>query len=148
MISVERVYQNGIAKGPNSSLGTTKVVDGKKYVTELHDDIRDVLAFLLRAEGAVVRTARCTRTAVEAAAAWDFDVLLTDIGLPDVSGDDLIKEILGMKTSRPRVVVVTGFTEPYLGLARRAGADVVFTKPLDWSDLRDQLLGRQAALAA
>jgi AmiR/NasT family two-component response regulator len=53
-----------------------------------------------------------------------------------------------MKTSRPRVVVVTGFSEPYLRRARQAGADAVFTKPLDWSDLRDQLLGRRAALAA
>jgi CheY-like chemotaxis protein len=124
-------------------------LDGLRIlVVEDEDHIRELLGFLLRTEGAAVRTARCGRAAVEAAAAWDFDVLLTDIGLPDVEGDHLIKEILGMKTSRPRVVVVTGFTEPYLGRARRAGADAVFTKPLDWADLRDQLLGRQAALAA
>jgi CheY-like chemotaxis protein len=124
-------------------------LDGLRIlVVEDEDHIRELLGFLLRTEGAAVQTARCGRAAVEAAAAWDFDVLLTDIGLPDVEGDHLIKEILGMKTSRPRVVVVTGFTEPYLGRARRAGADAVFTKPLDWSDLRDQLLGRQAALAA
>jgi CheY-like chemotaxis protein len=127
----------------------THGLDGLRVlVVEDEKDIRELLGFLLRTEGAAVQTARSGRAAVEAAAAWDFDVLLTDIGLPDVPGDDLIKEILGMKTSRPRVVVVTGFSEPYLGRARRAGADAVFTKPLDWSDLRDQLLGRPATLAA
>jgi FixJ family two-component response regulator len=76
-------------------------------------------------------------------------VLLTDIGLPDVAGDHLIREILGMKTFRPRVVVMTGFGEPHIGLVRRAGADAVFTKPLEWSDLRDQLaLDHATALAA
>ena len=95
-----------------------------------------------------MQSARCAHTAVEAAVAWDFDVLITDIGLPGTPGDHLIRQIFGMKTSRPRVVVITGFGEPHVSLARRAGADAVFTKPLDWSDLRDQLTGRAPALAA
>ena len=124
-------------------------LDGLRILlVEDADDIRDLLAFLLRTEGAEVQTARSARAALEAAAAWDFDVLLTDIGLPDVPGDRLIREILGMKTFRPRVVVMTGFSEPYLGRVRRAGADAVFTKPLEWSDLRAQLVGRAAALVA
>jgi CheY-like chemotaxis protein len=114
------------------------------------DDIRDLLALLLRADGAEVRAAASAREAVEAAAGWDFDVLLTDLGLPDAPGDQLIRQVSGIKTSRPRVVVITGFGEPYRSRARDAGADVVFTKPLDWSDLREELAvaHRDAALAA
>jgi two-component system CheB/CheR fusion protein len=112
------------------------------------DDVRDLIAFLLRSEGAEVRTVPCARAAIEAAAAWDFDVLLTDLGLPDVSGDHLIREILGMKAPRPRVVVVTGFSEPHITRAKRAGADVVFTKPLEWTDLRDQLVPSDVSLVA
>ena len=112
------------------------------------DDIRELLAFLLRIDGAEIRTARSARAAVEAAAAWDFDVLLTDIGLPDVPGDHLIREILGMKTAPPRVVVVTGFGEPHVSRARRAGAEVIFTKPMEWSDLRDHLATARHAAAA
>ena len=107
------------------------------------DDIRELLALLLRAEGAEVRHARAARGALETAATWNFDVLLTDLGLPDMGGDDLIREILGMK-SRVKVVVVTGFGEPYAARARQAGAGVVFTKPLDWSLLRAQLIDRHA----
>jgi hypothetical protein len=42
MITVDRVFHNGIAKAPGSSLGRTRMVDGRKYLVELHDDIRDV----------------------------------------------------------------------------------------------------------
>lgn len=111
------------------------------------DDIRNLLVFLLRSEGAEVRAAGSAQEALEAAATWNFDVLLTDLGLPDVTGDHLIREILGMK-SRVKVVVITGFGEPYADRARQAGADVVFTKPLDWSLLRAQLVGRDKTLAA
>jgi two-component system CheB/CheR fusion protein len=117
-------------------------------LVEDSDDIRDLLALLLRSDGAEVRTAACGDDALATAAAWEFDVLLTDIGLPDVSGDHLIREILGMKAARPRVVAITGFGEPYLGRVRHAGADAVFTKPLDWSDLRDQLVDADRVLAA
>ena len=41
MITAERVYHNGIAKG-STSLGATKKANGHTYLTELHDDIRDV----------------------------------------------------------------------------------------------------------
>jgi two-component system, chemotaxis family, CheB/CheR fusion protein len=112
------------------------------------EDIRDVLSFLLRSDGAEVCATGTAREAVEAAASRDFDVLLTDLGLPDVAGDLLIREILGMKRPRPRVVVITGFGEPYASRARQAGADAVFIKPLDWSSLRSALHAHDEALAA
>ena len=110
-------------------------------------DIRDLLVYLLRGDGADVRAAASAHEALETAATWDFDVLLTDLGLPDVAGDHLIKEILGKK-SRVKVVVVTGFGEPSLARARQAGAHFVFTKPLDWSLLRARLVEHDEALAA
>jgi DNA-binding response OmpR family regulator len=128
----------------------TRSLQGLRILlVEDSDDVRELLTLLLGSDGAEVSSAPCARAAVGVAVGWDFDVLLTNIGLPDVAGNDLIREILGMKTSRPRVVVMTGFGEPHIGLVRRAGADAVFTKPLEWSDLREQLaLGHPAALAA
>ena len=117
-------------------------------IVEDADDIRDLLVFLVRLEGAEVRSAPTAATALAAAAAWDFDVLLTDLGLPDMPGDLLIKQLRAMKTPRPRVVVVTGYGEPYLSRARQAGADAVFVKPLEWSTLRAELAERDKALAA
>ena len=79
------------------------------------------------------------RDAIEAAGRGDFDVLLTDLGLPDIPGDIVIREVLGHVGHRPRVVVVTGYGEPYQGRALEAGADVVLTKPVSWSTLLEQL---------
>jgi len=112
------------------------------------EDIRDVLGFLLRSDGAEVCAAGTAREAMAAAARQDFDVLLTDLGLPDVAGDDLIRDILTMKKHRPRVIVVTGFGEPYASRARQAGADAVFVKPLEWSELRSALHAHDEAVAA
>ena len=129
--------------------GDRGFLDGLRVLlVEDSDDVRDILALLLGSDGASVRTARSARSALAAAAEWDFDVLLTDIGLPDLPGDRLIREILGMKAAPPRVIAVTGFGAPHAGLARRAGAEIVFTKPLDWSALREHIAARHAAAAA
>lgn len=103
-------------------------------------EIRDAFSLLLRAEGAEVTATATGREALERAAHAPFDVLLTDLGLPDIPGDVLIRQILTTATGRPRVVVVTGYSEPYISRARAAGADAVFTKPIEWSVLVQQLL--------
>ncbi len=95
-------------------------------------DIREVFTALLRVEGAEVTATGSGREAAELAAGSDFDVVLSDLGLPDLPGDVLIRQILATARRRTRVVVVTGYGEPYLTRARQAGAEVVFTKPVEW----------------
>jgi two-component system, chemotaxis family, CheB/CheR fusion protein len=108
-------------------------------------DIRDVFALLLTAEGAEVSATGSGREAIELATRGDFDVLLTDLGLPDIPGDVVIRHVVATARRRPWVVVVTGYDEPFIGRAREAGADVVLTKPLSWSALLDRLLPAPAA---
>ena len=106
-------------------------------VVEDAADIREVFTVLLRAEGAQVVAASNGREAVEAAAHQTFDVILSDLGLPDVQGDVLIRQLLSSSRNRTRVVVITGYGEPYLSRARQAGAEVVFTKPVEWTRILD-----------
>ena len=61
------------------------------------------------------------------------------MGLPDIPGDILIREMLATATTRPHVVVVTGYGEPYTTRARAAGAEVVLTKPIEWTLLLREL---------
>ena len=107
--------------------------DTRILVVEDAADIREVFTVLLRAEGANVVPAANGREALEAVAHQQFDVILSDLGLPDVPGDVLIRQILGATRNRIRVIVVTGYGEPYLTRARQAGAEVVFTKPVEWT---------------
>lgn len=103
-------------------------------------DIRDVFTLLLEAEGAEVVAAGTGQEAVALSAQGDFDVLLTDLGLPDIPGDMVIRQVLATARRRPWVVVVTGYEQPFVGRARAAGADVVLTKPIAWSTLLDRLV--------
>lgn len=111
----------------------------KILLVEDSDDIRDAFSGLLRSEGAEVVAVSDGRAALAAALHESFDVLLTDYGLPDIPGDFLIRQVLAIARRRPRVVVITGYGEPYAGWARQAGADLVLTKPVEWHELRDHL---------
>ena len=108
-------------------------------VVEDAQDIRDLFRLLLEAEGAEVTATGGGREAVEIAAARDFDILLTDLGLPDMPGDWVIREVRAAARRPLWSVVVTGYGEPFVGRARQAGADVVLTKPIAWSLLLDRL---------
>ena len=109
-------------------------------------DILDVFTILLRAEGADVVAAEGGREAAELVRRQSFDVVLTDLGLPDIPGDVLIRQIRAAAGPAARIVVITGYGEPYQTRARQAGADVVFTKPVEWSRIVDYL--RRTGLAA
>jgi DNA-binding response OmpR family regulator len=103
-------------------------------------DIREVFTLLLQAEGARVTATGTGREAVELAGREEFDVLLTDLGLPDIPGEIVIRHVVATARRRPWVVVVTGYDEPFMGRAREAGADVVLTKPIAWAELLDRLM--------
>ena len=113
-------------------------------------DIREVFTLLLHAEGVDVVATGSGREAAELAAHDDFDVVLTDLGLPDIPGDVVIRRVLANARRRPRVIVVTGYDEPFVSRARHAGADIVFNKPVVWSALADTLaqIRRHDRLAA
>ena len=115
-------------------------------VVEDATDIRDVFVVLLRAEGADVISTGSGREAADIANQQQFDVVLSDLGLPDVPGDVLIRQIVAASKGRTRVIVVTGYGEPYVSRARQAGADVVFTKPVEWTRILDFI--RRPGLAA
>ena len=120
----------------------------KILLVEDCDDIRDAFTGLLRAEGADVVAVATGGAALAAALREDFDILLTDYGLPDVPGDFLIRQMLAIARRRPRVIVITGYGEPYAGWARQAGAELVLTKPVEWLDLLQHLRHDSRRIAA
>jgi len=115
-------------------------------VIEDVSDIRDAFVILLRAEGADVAAVGTGREAADLVGRSEFDVILTDLGLPDIPGDVLVRQMSNGARARLRIIVITGYGEPYLTRARQAGADAVFTKPVEWSRVLDYL--RRPDLAA
>lgn len=111
-------------------------------------DILEVFTALLRADGAEVATAPTGREAAELVRRQEFDAVLSDLGLPDIPGEVLIRDIRAATKHGTRVAAITGFGEPHVSLAREAGADVVFTKPVEWPRVVEYLGGRNLLASA
>lgn len=126
-----------------------KKLDGiRVLVIEDTPDIREVFVILLEAEGAQVVATGSGREATTLANEHEFDVVLSDLGLPDVPGDVVIRQIVATSRRRPRIAAVTGYGEPFLTRARQAGADIVFTKPVEWTRILDYLSRPDLAASA
>jgi two-component system, chemotaxis family, CheB/CheR fusion protein len=123
-----------------------RLEDMRILVIEDVADIREVFLILLHCEGAQAVGAASGREAVELSRKRDFDVVLSDLGLPDIPGDVLVRQLIAASRGHSRVIVITGYGEPYVSRARQAGAEAVFTKPVEWNRILDQL--RRPDLAA
>ncbi len=110
-------------------------------LVEDDDDLRGALALVLRARHLSVEEAADAAEAFEAMASDGFDAVVTDLGLPDVSGPELLRRLRDRSPSA-RLVVLTGHSgESLEATCRSAGADVVLTKPVSVDRLAELLAG-------
>ena len=108
-------------------------------VVEDHDDSRQVLLKLLRHWGYEVTAADCMREALKLINDAKFDVLVSDLGLPDGDGTDLVGEVK-MRQPLMKIVALTGReSETDRQRGREAGFDSYLTKPIDFQELRSVL---------
>lgn len=98
-------------------------------------DVLDVFTMLLRFEGAVVEGSGSGHEALTAFRSRHFDVVVCDLGLPDISGDVLIRTIIAAARRPIRVVVITGEGQSASTRALEAGADIIFAKPCHWGSV-------------
>lgn len=111
-------------------------------VVEDHDDGREFLRRILHGDGhRVDAVGSCAeaRGRLEASASDPYDLMLTDVGLPDGSGWDLVRQA---KADHPglRVGVITGW-EPMVGTDDARDAEFVLRKPLRAAELKAHIGG-------
>jgi signal transduction histidine kinase len=112
--------------------------DGKPRIRVLlvedHADTARALSRLLAVSGYAVGTANSVASALKLAAAEPFDVMVSDIGLPDATGFDLMRQVgeqFGLKG-----IALTGFgQDDDLAKSREAGFSDHVVKPVDISRL-------------
>ena len=107
-------------------------------LVEDHEDTRHTLSRLLTHFGHQISVADNTQSALEIMASQKFDVVLSDIGLPDGSGYDVISQV---KRKQPvKAVAITGFgTDEDVRRGKEAGFDFHLVKPIDFHELRSVL---------
>jgi signal transduction histidine kinase/HAMP domain-containing protein len=114
-------------------------------LVEDHEDTNRSLTRLLRRRGYQVQSATSLQGALDLTAKEEFDVLISDLGLPDGSGIDLMQTL---SSNRPLFgIALTGFgMEEDIRKSRDAGFKHHLVKPIDLTKL-DLLIQESAAAA-
>ena len=110
-------------------------------VVEDAPDVLDVFTTLLRLEGADAVGAANGVDALAVARGHRFDVVVVDLGLPDIPGEVLIRAIIAAARHPLTVVVITGEHGHSVSRAREAGASAIFIKPCNWGHVLGYLNG-------
>lgn len=100
-------------------------------VVDDEESIRDLCARVLTRAGYAVVTAPSGEEAVVRLSQDSFDLLISDIRMPGISGLEVLERA---KATFPqiRVVLITGFGTPQmLTRAQQSGADRILTKPFN-----------------
>jgi excisionase family DNA binding protein len=108
-------------------------------LVEDHADTLNMMGLLLRREGHTIATAASVAEALRAIEAGGIDLLVSDIGLPDGSGLDLIRQVRALRPSLP-AIALTGFgMEQDVRDCEQAGFDAHLTKPIDLEELKRRI---------
>jgi CheY-like chemotaxis protein len=102
-------------------------------IVEDHDDSRESLRWVLELEGYQVAVASTAGRGLSLAREFRPHVALIDVGLPDVSGYDLVRRLRVTPECRhTRLLALTGHVSPAdRQRALEAGFDGHLAKPLD-----------------
>ena len=107
-------------------------------VVEDHADTLRVLARLLDHFGHKISVADSTHSAFQFLQSKAFDVILSDIVLPDGSGYDIVSQ--AKQKQAVKAVALTGFDrEEDIRRGKEAGFDFHLSKPVDFHELRTVL---------
>ena len=100
-------------------------------------DVTEMLSFLLRYAGYEVVTAFSGPQALDAARAGSFDVVVSDIGMPGMSGYELAEKLRGLEDYRQTpLIAVTGFSMyDDRDRALASGFDAFVNKPVNPREL-------------
>ena len=94
-----------------------------------------LMARLLRGLGHEVMTAGTIATALEALETGEFDLIVSDIGLPDGSGLDLMRRLGACHRPVPAIALTGYGMEEDIRSSQAAGFTAHLTKPIDFSKL-------------
>ncbi len=102
----------------------------KIFLVENHDDTLTYLADYLAECGHEVRSAKSMDAALQALAAEPADLLISDIGLPDGDGWQLLRRVKEMNLSTPFSIAMSGYsTRSDIEKSRLAGYRHHLIKP-------------------
>jgi PAS domain S-box-containing protein len=123
--------------GPASSSGP----GARLLIVDDDPAVRQVLADALRLDGHEVVAVTCGREALEAAGRQPFDLVLTDLSMPEISGLELAQQLKAANPDLP-VGLISGWDVAGENVSGRGAlVDFVVRKPFSLSAVRKQVQG-------
>lgn len=112
----------------------------KPQILVVEDDlaISNLISVTLETQDYQYHTAKTGASAIMDVASYHPDVIILDLGLPDMDGVDIIKKVRGW-TNTPIIVVSARSEDKDKVLALDAGADDYLTKPFSVDELLARL---------
>jgi PAS domain S-box-containing protein len=108
----------------------------KILIVDDEPDSRDLLQIVFNRCGCIVQTAQAAYAALETFDKWHPDILISDIGMPEVDGNELIRIIREERGSRIPAVALTAMARIEDRLkALTAGYQMHVPKPVDLVEL-------------
>jgi nitrogen regulation protein NR(I) len=107
----------------------------KLLVIEDDETVRDVLRSCLGEKGFAVTLAQNGETGLDTLRAEKFDLILTDLVMPGITGMDVLKEVVAARISVPVIVMTAHGTVQTAVEAMRLGAFDYITKPFNLDEL-------------
>jgi len=123
------------------------VVRRRILIVDDNQDAADSLALLLQLDGHETQAVYSSRDALERARSYQPDVMLLDIGLPEMNGYEVAMQLRrdGAANGAPnriRLIALTGYGQAGdLARASAAGFDDHLMKPVEWPALQRALEG-------
>jgi len=112
----------------------------RRRILAVDDDpmICEVISTYLSEGGFSVELAASGKEALEKFSTGDFDLVLTDFAMPEMTGDTLARELKKVKPGVP-VLLLTGFSERFAAEGKPVGVDLVISKPFTMAGLQTAL---------
>ena len=118
---------------------TTGARSLRVLLVEDHADTAEQLTRLLKRAGHQVSCAATVKEALERGIEGGFDILISDLGLPDGSGYDLARTLV--RSRHIPAIALSGFgMKQDVENSIAAGFSRHFTKPVDWHELQTEIL--------
>ncbi|MCB0412762.1 MAG: response regulator [Bdellovibrionales bacterium] len=120
----------------------TKVTSNEKskiLVVDDEVDIQEIIKDLFEVFGFDVTTASSGNEAQAILENDSFDVIISDVRMPDGSGIDLLKWVRNRSLSEPKFFFITGYSDHTIPEVLDLGAEGLFAKPFEASEMRENI---------
>ena len=110
-------------------------------IVDDHRDAAEALGDLLESEGHQVRTCYDGSAALAIAAEYRPQAVILDIGLPDVDGYEVARQLRALLPD-VKLLALSGWLEEDREQAKQSGFDYYLTKPVQMAELQKLLTAR------